>query len=81
MKQIEEMEAYIMKSIIEHKGINATAVAEKYGIDRHTVAKHYKELFQQTPKKERKRRDCPLLLISKIYEEYILDPESKLKAT
>lgn len=81
MKQIEEMEAYIMKSIIEHKGINATAVAEKFGIDRHTVAKHYKELIQQTPKKVRKRRDCPLLLISKIYEEYILDPESKLKAT
>lgn len=81
MKKIEDMEARIMKCIIEHKAINATAVAEEFGIDRHTVVKHYKELTNQISKIPRKKRSCYLLTIIHDYEERILDPKIKLKAT
>lgn len=81
MKKIEEMRKYIMKNINSHIGINSLAVAEKYGVDRHTVVKHYKELTNQVTKPKRKNRDCYLLTIIKNYEEMILDPTIKLKAT
>ena len=81
MKKIEDMEACIMKCIIEHKAINATAVAEEFGIDRHTVVKHYKELTNQISKIPRKKRSCYLLTIINDYEERILNPKIKLKAT
>lgn len=81
MKRIEEMRIYIMQKIINHLEVNASAVAEKYGVDRHTVVKHYKELTNQISKQERKNRDCYLLTIIKNYEDMILDPTLKLKAT
>ena len=42
MKKIEEMRKYIMKNINNHMGINSSTVVGKYGVDRHTVVKHYK---------------------------------------
>ena len=81
MEKIEKAKIYIMKCIINHEEINATAVAEEFGIDRHTVVKHYKELTNQTSKVPRKKRDCYLLNIIKDYEDRILNPKIKLKAT
>ncbi len=70
-----------MKSILERKGINATAVAEQYGVDRHTVISHYKQIINQNSKVPRKERTCYLKNIIKEYENLILDPRIKLKAT
>lgn len=70
-----------MKSIINHEGINISAVAKQYDVDRHTVSKHYKELSNQIVKPQRKRRSCYLYSVIEKYVDRILNPKIKLKAT
>ena len=62
MEKIEKAKIYIMKCIINHEDINATALTEEFRIDRHTVVKHYKELTNQTKKDPRKKHACSHLL-------------------
>lgn len=61
--------------ILKHKEINKSALALKYGVDRHTIDRHIKAIEAPT---ERKLRECCLLKYYEIIENQLkVDPSIK----
>ena len=61
--------------ILKHKEINKSALALKYGVDRHTIDRHIKAIKAPT---ERKLRECGLLKYYEIIENQLkVDPSIK----
>ena len=61
--------------ILKHKEINKSALALKYGVDRHTIDRHIKAIEAPT---ERKLRECGLLKYYEIIENQLkVDPSIK----
>ncbi len=56
---IEELDKEILFDIMNHRTINKSALAKKYGIDRHTIARHIDNIEGDTNK--RKLRQCHIL--------------------
>ena len=53
---------------LKHKEINKSALALKYGVDRHTIDRHIKAIEAPT---ERKLRECGLLKYYKVKENQL----------
>ena len=63
---IEELDNEIERLILTHRKINKSLLAEKYGVDRHTIDRHIK--IAEGGTKERKKRQCGLLKYYEIIE-------------
>ena len=56
---IEELDAEILFKIMNYREINKSFLARKYGVDRHTIARHINKVNGEI--KERKARSCCIL--------------------
>lgn len=65
--EINNLDIELERKIMSHREINKSAIARKYGIDRHTVSRHLNKI--EGTIKKRKRRDCKIIE----YENEIID--------
>lgn len=67
---LDELDVELARKIMKHQNINFTQLGRKYGVDRHTISRHY-EAIKNGPSK-RKRRKSSII-------DYEVEIKEKLK--
>lgn len=58
---LDKLDLELAKRIMKHQSINFSSLARKYGVDRHTISRHYLRIKKwSTSKKTTKKFDSRL---------------------
>lgn len=52
---LDELDTELERKIMKHQSIYFTQLGRKYGVDRHTISRHY-EAFKNGPSKRKRRK-------------------------